>query len=258
MIENAEPLQDIAHIGHVELLTPKPVESLWYFTDLLGLEVAHAEGQSVYLRGYGDYAATSFKLTEAPAPGIGHVAWRAVSEAALQRRAVAIEATGLGIGWANGDFGHGRCYQFRDPDGHLLVLIEARTFAPGDWQDYRGAICGPLLEYSLMTRSISTATPFWQALGFETVAAGLEPHPWLRLTGFGLSIGLHETAYFEPGPSYRVSDLNTRLAFLAAKNLKPTERRALSAPLHAGVTLLAPERTPIYLFEANAATFPWR
>jgi hypothetical protein len=147
---------------------------------------------------------------------------------------------------------------FRDPDGHLLVLIEARTFAPGDWQDYRGAICGPLLEYSLMTRSISTATPFWQALGFETVAAGLEPHPWLRLTGFGLSIGLHETAYFEPGPSYRVSDLNTRLAFLAAKNLKPTERRALSAPLHAGVTLLAPERTPIYLFEANEATFPWR
>jgi len=29
-----EPLNDIAHLGHVELLTPKPDESLWYFSDM--------------------------------------------------------------------------------------------------------------------------------------------------------------------------------------------------------------------------------
>ena len=128
----SEPLQDIAHLGHIELLTPKPGESLWYFTELLGLETAHTEGQSVYLRGYGDYATTSFKLTEAPAPGIGHIAWRAVSEAALERRAAAIEATGLGLGWSNGDYGHGRCYRFRDPDGHLMEVYyeEQRYEAP--------------------------------------------------------------------------------------------------------------------------------
>ena len=64
-------LQDIAHLGHVELLTPKPAESLWYFRDLLGMAAVHEEGQSVYLRGFGDYAATTLKLTEAEQAGVG-------------------------------------------------------------------------------------------------------------------------------------------------------------------------------------------
>ncbi|MBT4490368.1 MAG: catechol 2,3-dioxygenase [Rhodospirillaceae bacterium] len=134
MEDRDEPLQDIAHLGHVELLTPKPEESLWYFTEFLGLECVHEEGRSVYLRGYGDYAATTFKLTEATAPGIGHVAWRAVSKAALERRAKAIEDTGLGLGWSNGDFGHGRSYRFRDPDGHLMEVYydEERYVAPAE------------------------------------------------------------------------------------------------------------------------------
>ena len=132
MAAQTEPIRDIAHLGHVELLTPKPAESLWYFKDILGMEAAHSEGQSVYLRGYGDYAATTLKLTEAAAPGVGHIAWRAASPEALDRRARAIEASGLGIGWSNGDFGHGRCYRFHDPDGHLMEVYyeEERYVAP--------------------------------------------------------------------------------------------------------------------------------
>ena len=53
----AEPIRDIAHLGRVELLTPKPDKSLWYFRDVLGMEIANVRGQSVYLRGYGGYAA---------------------------------------------------------------------------------------------------------------------------------------------------------------------------------------------------------
>lgn len=128
-----EPLRDIAHLGHVELLTPKPDESLWYFRDLLGMELVHRESQSVYLRGWGDYAATTLKLTEAPQPGVGHVAWRAISPQALERRAAAIAAGGLGLGWSNGDFGHGRCYRFRDPDGHLMeVYYDEQKYVPPD------------------------------------------------------------------------------------------------------------------------------
>ena len=36
-----EPMHDIAHLGSVELLTPEPAKSLWYFRDLLGMEVVH-------------------------------------------------------------------------------------------------------------------------------------------------------------------------------------------------------------------------
>lgn len=38
------------------MLTPKLDRSRWYFETLLGMEVAHAAGKSLYLRGYGDYA----------------------------------------------------------------------------------------------------------------------------------------------------------------------------------------------------------
>ncbi len=126
-----EPVLDVAHLGHGELLTPKPAESLHYFTEILGMEQVHAEGQSVYLRGYGDYATTSFKLTEAPDAGVGTLAWRARSEAALERRVAAIKATGHGLGWNNGDFGRGRSYAFADPDGHRMeIYYEEQRYEP--------------------------------------------------------------------------------------------------------------------------------
>lgn len=132
MSTEREPIRDVAHLGHVELLTPRPDKSLWFFTALLGMECVHQEGQSAYLRAYGDYATTTLKLTEAPQAGVGHVAWRAISQKALERRVAAVEPTGLGLGWSNGDFGHGANYRFRDPDGHLMELYfeEEKYVAP--------------------------------------------------------------------------------------------------------------------------------
>ena len=132
MSASEDPIRDIAHLGHVELLTPKPAESEWFFCEVLGMEKVHGEGQSIYLRGYGDHAATTLKLTEAGQAGVDHIGWRAVSGPALERRVKAIEEAGLGIGWSNGDFGHGRCYCFRDPDGHRMEVYydEQKYVAP--------------------------------------------------------------------------------------------------------------------------------
>ena len=91
-----EPIHDLAHIGHAELLTPFPEDSLRFFVELFGMEVEAREGQSVYLRGWGDYQRYSLKLTEAPLPGLGHMAIRAWSPEALERRVAAIERSGLG------------------------------------------------------------------------------------------------------------------------------------------------------------------
>jgi len=129
-----EPLHDIAHLGSVELLTPRPERSLWYFRDVLGMTVVHEAGDSVYLRGYGDYATSTLKLTAARTAGVGCIAWRAMSPEALERRARAIEAAGLGIGWTNGDFGRGRGYRFHDPDGHTMEVYyeEQKYQAPAE------------------------------------------------------------------------------------------------------------------------------
>lgn len=42
MPANADPIQDIAHLGNVELLRPKLDRSLWSFEDVLGMEVVHS------------------------------------------------------------------------------------------------------------------------------------------------------------------------------------------------------------------------
>ena len=39
---------DIAHLGPIELLTPKPQESLDFFIEMMGMELQRQEGQSVY------------------------------------------------------------------------------------------------------------------------------------------------------------------------------------------------------------------
>ena len=88
------------------------------------MEEEARDGQSVFLRGWGDYLRYSLKLTGVAASRVSaHVALRAWSPEALERRVAAIEATGLGEGWIDGDVGHGPAYRFTDPDGHVFELF---------------------------------------------------------------------------------------------------------------------------------------
>jgi catechol 2,3-dioxygenase len=124
------PYCDLAHLGHIELLTPKPEESLRFFTEVMGLSVSGQEGDSVYLRGWDDYEFHTLKLTAAPKPGLGHLAFRVRSLEALRRRVRVLEALGLGEGWTE-DLGHGPAYRFRTPDGHRMeVYWETRWYEP--------------------------------------------------------------------------------------------------------------------------------
>jgi catechol 2,3-dioxygenase len=130
-VNDAEPCYDIAHLAHVELLTPKPDESLRFFLDVMGMQESARTGDSVYLRGWDDYEHHTLKLTASKKPGIGHFAFRATSPAALQRRAQALQATGLGVGWTDGDVGHGPAYLCTDPDGHNIeIYYETEWFKP--------------------------------------------------------------------------------------------------------------------------------
>jgi len=124
-------IQDLAHIHHAELLSPTPQESLDFFVDVLGMEIEAREGQSVFLRGWGEWQPYGLKLTESPHSGIGHTAIRAWSPEALERRVAAIEASGRGIGWIDSDHGHGPAYRFTDPDQHVFeVFYEAERYSP--------------------------------------------------------------------------------------------------------------------------------
>lgn len=127
---------DIAHLGPVEMFTPKPEESLDFFHRLMGMEIVHREGQSVYLRGYDDYQNWSFKLTESDTSGMSFLGLRTWNQAALERRVSMIEQTGLGDGWEeDGEYGLGPAYVFRDPDGHRFKIyhdVQRYVPAPGN------------------------------------------------------------------------------------------------------------------------------
>ena len=117
-----EPSRDVAHLAHVELFTPKPEESLRFFRDMLGLTESGREGESVYLRGWDDYERHTLKVTASNTSGMGHMAFRARSPQALERRVAALKESTYGIGWTDGDLGHGPAYLFEDPDGHKIEL----------------------------------------------------------------------------------------------------------------------------------------
>jgi catechol 2,3-dioxygenase len=203
-----ELIHDVARIGHAELYTPTPKESLRFFHDVLGMEIEAQEGQSVYLRGWGDYLRYSLKLTEASQAGVGHVALRTWSPDALERRVAAVEATGLGKGWIDGDVGHGPAYQFTDPDGHPYELYyEAERYVAPEhlkpsWrnqpQRYTGrGICVKRLDHiNMLAAEVRPNREFLQdVLGYRLYERiqlddGTEGGAWLSV-----SIAAHELIY---------------------------------------------------------------
>ena len=199
---------DVAHLGHVELLTPEPERSLRFFVEVLGMEQEATDGQSVFLRGWGDYQRYSLKLTEAPEPGLGHLAMRARTPESLTERVAAIEAAGRGIGWIDGDVGHGPAYRFTDPDGHILELYyETERYNPpphlkpvlrNQPQRYtgRGAAVKRLDHVNLLATDVTACREFCtDELGFRhyegiVLDDGSEAGAWLSL-----SMAAHELIY---------------------------------------------------------------
>ncbi len=140
---------------------------------------------------------------------------------------------------------------FTDPSGQPIVLLEARTFGPADWNPQNVTACGEFFEYSLGTDSLTESRTFWEALGLQAVAGGDAPHAWVRLRGRGLALGLHEMR-FPPGLSFKTRQLDTRIEYLRAAGLTARNGAPIGDPAQRCATLTAPEGTPLYLFESGA------
>lgn len=209
MNSTQETIREIAHLGHVEIFTPKPAESLHFFEEIFGMKVTERQGQSVYLRAWGDYERHTLKLTEAKQAGLGHVAWRAMSPQALERLAQALGATDSGKGWIEGDLGHGPAYQFTDPDGHPMEIyyetekykapeeLRSRLFNQPQKFTGRGAAVRRIDHVNLLCQSVPSNRKFLQdMLGFklrellQPEVDGPEEGAWLSVTPL-----VHDIAY---------------------------------------------------------------
>ena len=122
-MSDEEPIFDVAHLSHVELLTPKLDETVGFFKTLMGLYETARDGRSVYLRGYEESYHHSLQVTESEHAGLGHIGLRATSQAALERRVAKIEEMGAGIGWVEDAAGYGPAYEYRTPDSHRMRIF---------------------------------------------------------------------------------------------------------------------------------------
>lgn len=209
MTDVREPIKDLAHLGHFEMFTPRPAESLGFFTEVFGMTETNREGQSVYLRAWSDYDHCTLKLTEAKQAGLGHIGWRANSPQAMERRVKALTERGCGKGWIEGDIGHGKAFQFTDPDGHLMEVyydsqkyiasaeMRSKLFNQPQRHTGKGVGVKRIDHVNLMCSDITPNRLFLQeALGFQLHEVlqpevdGIEEGAWLSVTPLS-----HDIAY---------------------------------------------------------------
>lgn len=198
----------LSQLAHVELITPTPEESAKFFKEIIGLEETAREGQSVYLRAWGDHFHHSLKLTEGPRAELGHVGWRADSAGALQAAAEFLESAGYKEGWIDGDLGHGPAYRFRTPGNHMQEIFWEVEWYQADPENKtalknlpqkrgtRGLAVQRLDHVNMMTDSVPPCRELFQQLGFKwhesIIEDGTETElgSWLAVTNLS-----HDVAF---------------------------------------------------------------
>lgn len=201
---------DIAQLVSVALYSPKPDETIHFFYDMLGMEISHREGQSVYMRAYEDFYQYTLKITERDQPGLEEITWRAKSREALDRVVKSLEDTGLG--WTENDYAHGAAYKFRTPDGHgMKVLWELDYFvAPDDLKSklrnrpskrpLRGVPVRRLDHVNIMVKDVPSHRDFMvDKLGFKVREQKIGDNGLLVGTWLSVSALVHEIALMRDG-----------------------------------------------------------
>ena len=233
-----EPIMDIAHLGHLELLTPVFDKSVHFFTEIFGLTIAGEKGDSVYLRAYDDYERYSLKLTASNTNGMKHVAYRTRSPQALERRAAALKGTPFEIGWTDGDLGHGKTFVCKDPDGHVIELYydtewyeappELKPSLKNQPQRFPGRGINPrrLDHWNGLAVNLSECREFFETyLGFRLTERivlndGREAGIWLTATNKSYDFAYTRDATGVPGRFHHITyAMNSREEILIAADV---------------------------------------
>jgi catechol 2,3-dioxygenase len=214
---------DIAQLASIALYSPKPDETVAFFHDLLGMELSHRDGQSAYLRAYEDFYQYTLKITEAAGAGLEEITWRAASPDALQQCVKRIEASGLGLGWCDAAYAHGRAYRFCTPDGHRMALLWDLAYfaAPPEMKSklrnrpskrpLRGVPVRRLDHVNLMVGDVPANRAFLQdVLGFKLREqklgeGGAEVGAWLSVSALVHEIALMRDATGARGRFHHVA-----------------------------------------------------
>ena len=135
-----------------------------------------------------------------------------------------------------------------DPDGHLIAMIEARTFTPVD-EFTDNSICGRCFELTLPAKNVLRAGRFWAPLAPELLRMREDPTTHMRFNASGISIGLSESiALTGPSLCFRCDDKEAVWIALAKHGFEHHEFPGFEG---AFMSITAPEGTMLFLFDED-------
>lgn len=137
---------------------------------------------------------------------------------------------------------------FVDRDGHMIQMIEARTFHAGEEAE-RDSLCGSLLELTLPVRDTLRAAQFWAPIAPALLDMREEPTTHMRFDANGVPLGLSESIALEgPSLSFKCSDRAHLMLILKQSGMDFEKFPGFEG---AFVAIRAPEGTMLYVFEED-------
>jgi len=136
-----------------------------------------------------------------------------------------------------------------DPSGHLIRVVEARTFSPHEARHAADQLCcGYFAEVALPTTNLEASREFWEKFGFVAMEESSLPLPHIACTSDTLDVGLY-TAREIPRPYllFDSDDVAATVHGLAARGAQPLAHLPEALRRQSAAVLLAPEGTPILL-----------
>jgi len=135
-----------------------------------------------------------------------------------------------------------------DRDGHMVTMLEARTFNRGDEFD-DDSVCGTWFELSLPVRDAVRSARFWAAVAPNLLRMREDPTTHMRFDADGVALGLSESiALKAPSLCFRCSDKEALQALIAKYGLTHEKYPGYEGAL---VALEAPEGTTLYVFDED-------
>ncbi len=106
---------------------------------------------------------------------------------------------------------------FKDPDGQMITMLEARTFSPPSMTP--PPVIGYFREYRFPVRSVPDSARFWEPLGFVAMRSEEDEHGPAVLTSDGIDLCIFEAAAQRPQLVFGSPDLSATVAGLVARGV---------------------------------------
>lgn len=137
---------------------------------------------------------------------------------------------------------------FTDRDGHMITMLETRTFMSAD-EDTPNSLCGSCFEVALPVRDTLRAGRFWAPLVSKLLQLREEPTTHMRFDAGNLSLGLSESiALQQPSLCFKCSDKAALAAIIEQAGFKHKPYPGFEG---AFVELTSPEGTNLFVFSQD-------